>query len=286
MRPALSISCLLLIMTFGCHYPVRILSDAQIEKHYLGKAVRPEMGFFNYKQYHIHYAMAGDTSKPLLLIVHGAPGAWYSAMKLLDNPDLQKNFRMITVDRAGYGKSNYGVAVPSIQQHVDYLEALVKKYNHGEQIYIMGSSFGAPIAASFAMQNPLLVKNLYLISPVIDPKVEKFFWFSYAGRIGIISMFIPGYLNVAGDEKFAHRRQLKELLPHWNEIRAKTYVMMGKKDNLASLENLDFARRELTNAKDPEFFLFENTGHAIIYQRSDFLISLLLKKDEPVASQR
>jgi pimeloyl-ACP methyl ester carboxylesterase len=270
----------ILISFTACHYPVRILTDAQIEKHYRDRPVKPEIKYIVYKNLHIRYALVGDSTRPLLLIIHGAPGAWYSAMKLLDNADLQKNFRMIAIDRAGYGRSDYGVSEPSIQTHVEYLEKIVDEYSHNEPIYIMGSSFGAPIAASFAMQHPQRIKELYLVSPVIDPASEKFFWFSYVGRLGFISMFLPGYLNVAGDEKFAHRSQLKALKPHWGEITAKTYVFMGKKDNLASLNNLEFARKHLVNARDPEFYLFENTGHAIIYQRSDFLISLLLKNNQ------
>jgi pimeloyl-ACP methyl ester carboxylesterase len=263
----------------SCHFPVRVLTDEQIEKHYAGRPAKPELKYLRYKNYYIHHAVVGDSSKPLLLIVHGAPGAWYSSMLLLDNPDLQKNFHMVSVDRIGFGKSNYGVSEPSLQMHVKYLEKIVKKYNKGGKIYIMGSSYGAPIAASFAMQHSDLVEELYLVSPVIDPSTEKVFWFSYIGKLGLVANFLPEYLNVAGDEKFAHRRQLKRLRAHWSEITCKTYVFMGKKDWMADLANLDFARKMLVNAKAPQFYLLENTGHGIIYQHPELLVSILLKRD-------
>ena len=176
-------------------------------------------------------------------------------MILLDDPDMQKNFRMVSVDRIGFGKSNYGVSEPSIQAHVRYIEKIVGEYNKDGKIYLMGSSYGAPIAASFAMQHPDLVKELYLISPVIDPSKEKLFWFSYVGKLAMVSMMIPEYLNVAGDEKFAHRRQLRRLKSHWSEITCKTYV----------------------------FYLLPNTSHTIIYQHPDLLISFLLKRNNPLA---
>jgi len=267
----------------SCHFPVRVLSDEQIAKHYANRPAKPQLKYLNYKNFHIHHAVVGDSSKPLLLIIHGAPGAWYSSMKLLDDPDMQKNFRMVSVDRIGFGKSNYGVWEPSIQAHVRYIEKIVKEYNKDGKIYLMGSSYGAPIAASFAMQHPDLVKELYLVSPVIDPSKEKLFWFSYVGRLAMVSMMVPEYLNVAGDEKFAHRRQLRRLKSHWGEITCKTYVFMGEKDNLASLGNLDFARKKLVNAKDPEFYLLPNTSHTIIYQHPDLLISFLLKRNSPLA---
>jgi len=266
----------------SCHLPVRILTDQQIEKHYANRTTRPQLKYINYKNFHIHHAVVGDSTKPLLLIIHGSPGAWYSSMKLLDDTELQKHFRLVSVDRVGFGKSNYGVSEPSIQAHVHYIEKIVREYNKDGKIYLMGSSYGAPIAASFAMQHPDLVKELYLVSPVIDPSKEKLFWFSYVGKLAFVSMIIPEYLNVAGDEKFAHRRQLRRLKSHWNEITCKTYVFMGEKDNLASLGNLDFARKKLVNAKEPEFYLLPNTSHTIIYQRPDLLISLLLKQNNPL----
>jgi pimeloyl-ACP methyl ester carboxylesterase len=268
----------------ACHFPVHILSDEQISRHYANRSVKPELKYIRYKNMRIHYALVGDSTKPLLIIIHGSPGAWYSSMKLLDDSSLQKNFRLLSVDRMGFGKSNYGVAEPSIQEHVRYLEKIIHQYNHDGKVYLMGSSYGAPIAASFAMQHPELVQELYLVSPVIDPAKEKMFWFSYAGKLALVSMLIPEYLNVAGDEKFAHRRQLRKLKSHWDEITCKTYVLMGEKDRLASLGNLEFAKKKLINAKDPEFYLLPNTSHAIIYQRTNLLISLLLKQNSPLAS--
>jgi len=120
---------------------------------------------------------------------------------------------------------------------------------------------------------------------VIDPATEKIFWFSYLGKLAMVSMMIPEYLNVATDEKFAHRSQLRKLKSHWDAITCKTYVIMGEKDDLASLNNLGFARKKLVNAKDPEFILLKNTGHTIVYDRPELLISLLLKQNGPLVIQ-
>ena len=68
----------LFVILSACHYPVRILSDSQIDKHYKDKAARPELKYMDYKNLHIHYAVLGDSTKPLLLIIHGAPGAWWT----------------------------------------------------------------------------------------------------------------------------------------------------------------------------------------------------------------
>src|SRR5438045_1423598 len=87
----------LIIVLGSCHFPVRVLSDAEIAKHYKDQPIKPKLKYLTYKSYHIHHAVVGDSSKPLLLFIHGAPGAWYSPMKLLDDPQLQKNFRMVSL---------------------------------------------------------------------------------------------------------------------------------------------------------------------------------------------
>ena len=255
------------------------MSDKQIDDHYKNRQTKPKLKYLNYKSYHIYHAVVGDSTKPLLLYIHGAPGAWYSSMRLLDDTVLQQNFRMIAVDRAGFGKSNKGLSVTSIDQHVRYLEQLVREYNQpGKKIYMLGSSYGAPIAAAFAMHNPQLMEELYLISPILDPATEKIFWFSYLAKIAFVNMWLSTPWQVATDEKFAHRRELRKLKPYWKQITNKTYVIMGQKDWIADKSNLSFARHMLENADHPEFYLLPNVGHGIIWQRTDLLKNLLLKK--------
>ena len=278
-RP-LFLALLIAFATASCKLPAYVLSDKQIDDHYKNRKIKPKLKYINYKSYHIYHAIVGDSTKPILLYIHGAPGAWYSSMRILDDTVLQKNFRMIAVDRAGFGKSNYGLAVTSIEQHVGYLEKLVNEYNiPGHKIYVMGSSYGAPIAAAFAMDNPELVQELYLISPVLDPSTEKIFWFSYMAKLSMVNMWLPPSWNVATDEKFAHRRELRKLKPLWKQIINKTYVLMGQKDWIADRSNLIFAKRMLVNADHPEFYLLPNVGHGIIFQRADVVKCLLLKKE-------
>jgi pimeloyl-ACP methyl ester carboxylesterase len=254
------------------------MSDKQIDDHYKNRQTKPKLKYLSYKSYHIYYAVVGDSTKPLMIYIHGAPGAWYSSMRLLDDTVLQRNFRMIAVDRAGFGKSNSGLSVTSIDQHVRYLEQLVSEYNQpGKKIYLLGSSYGAPIAAAFAMHNPQLMEELYLISPILDPSTEKIFWFSYLAKIAFINMWLSTPWQVATDEKFAHRRELRKLKPYWKQITNKTYVIMGQKDWIADKSNLSFARLMLENADQPEFYLLPNVGHGIIWQRTDLLKNLLLK---------
>ncbi len=276
----ISVSCISIILLFTAASSCRItaaISDKQINKHFKNRAAKPVRKYLSYKDYYIHHVILGDSAKPLLLFIHGAPGAWYSYLSLLDDPQLQANYHMVAVDRIGFDKSNSGLAVTSIDEHVNYLKKIADEYNtSGNKIYILGASYGAPIAAAFAMKNPDLVQELFLLSPVIDPAKEKIFWFSYMCKLSCVNMWLEQSLNVATEEKFDHRSELRRLKPFWKNITCKTYVVMGKKDWIADPENFDFAQRMLVNTNGAEFYMLEDAGHAVMYHRPDLIKNLLL----------
>lgn len=223
--------------------------------------------------------MLGDTAKPLLLFIQGAPGAWYSYLSFLNDPELQAEYHMISVDRIGFDKSNSGIAVTPVDEHMNYLQKIVGEYNStGKRISVLGTSYGAPIAAAFAMNNPDLVKELFLISPIIDPSKERTFWFSYLCKFSFINMWLERSLNVATEEKFDHRSELRKLRPFWKNITSKTYVVVGKNDWIADTRNFDFALKMLTNPDGAEFYMIGDAGHAILNQKPDLIKNLLLHR--------
>jgi len=153
----------------------------------------------------------------------------------------------------------------------------VEEYNiTGQKVFVMGSSYGGPIAASFAAHNPGLVQELFLLSPVIDPSSEKMFWFSYMAKLSFINLWLHQSLNVATEEKFTHRKELRRLKPLLKNITCKTTVVMGKNDWIASLKNLDYLQKMLVNANGADFYMLENTGHVIIYHKPELVKQLLL----------
>src|SRR5262249_16106227 len=151
-----------------------------------------------------HYAvMCQNDSLPLLIFIHGAPGAWYGYMNLMDDTLLQKKFKMISVDRPGYGKSGYGHEQLSVQMQALAVKQIIDKENTlGKKVHLMGPSYGAPIAALLAINYPQITERLFMVSPVIDPDHEKFYWFSSIGTWKPVQWMLPEILNVATREKY------------------------------------------------------------------------------------
>src|SRR5688572_29677493 len=60
---------------------------------------------------HIHYAISGSDSLPTLVFLHGSPGSWMNYMKFMGDSALQRKFRIVSIDRPGFGYSDFGKAL-------------------------------------------------------------------------------------------------------------------------------------------------------------------------------
>lgn len=256
-----------------------IYTDQELQEHYENKTVRPvykESDFLDRKQ---HYAVLSKSDTlPLLVMVHGAPGAWYGYLNLTDDSLLQEHFKIVAVDRLGYGKSGYGKEELSVQMQALAIKSIIEKENtHNKKVYLLGRSYGAPITAWLAINYPQKFEKLVMVSPVIDPEKEKFYWFSDIGNSPLVQWALPDLLNVATKEKFTHQKEMELMLPKWKNLCTPTYVLVGEDDAVADTANYSFAKKHITNC--PAVFIkLKNTGHQITRQHPEVVRELLLQE--------
>lgn len=260
-------------------------SDAELAEHYNSLGLKPAYKSVATGSRRIHYAvMEKSDTLPLLIFVHGAPGAWYGYQNLMDDTTLQSKYKMISVDRLGYGKSGYGQPELSTETQARSIDAIIKAENKShKKIILMGRSYGAPITALLAIERPELVEKLFLISPVIDPEKEKFYWFSNAGTWKPVQLMLPQLLNVATAEKFAHAGEMRKMLPKWEKLCVPTTVITGDADKIADTANFTFARKHLVHC-DTTLLRLPNTGHQVTYEQPELVKSLLLQEEKKKSS--
>lgn len=274
----------LIVITFlllsGCYMLNRyIYTDKELDEHFKNKSLKPIYKDTRFLNHHLHYAvMSKNDSLPLLLLIHGAPGAWYGYMNLMEDSLLLSHFKIISVDRLGYGKSDYGKEVLSVQMQALAIKQVMEEENHShQQVYLLGRSYGAPIAAWLAINYPQEIKKLLMVSPVIDPDKEKFFWFSKIGRWPLVKWFLPKLLNVATDEKFSHADQMRLMLPKWKRLYTPTDVLVGENDQIADTANYSFAKKNISNS-NATFILVKHSGHLVTREHPKLIEDLLLDK--------
>ena len=255
-----------------------IISAKQVRKHYASKDIKPEIKIIKNDTLSLCIASVGADTLPMLLLIHGAPGSLWGYMNLMDDVDLQKHFHIVSVDRVGYGKSKLKKRrfVTSIATQAQALLPVFELNHSDQKVIVLGRSYGAPIAAKMVSLVPDKVKELIMVSPVIDPEKEKFYWFSKWGRNSLIQFFLPGEFNTATAEKYTHADELKKLLPVWQNLEIPTTVIQGGNDWIADPGNIDFAKKHIKSKRAQYIFLY-NAGHMITYTHAEMIKEMLLR---------
>jgi pimeloyl-ACP methyl ester carboxylesterase len=69
----------------------------------------------------LHFAWSGKRGSRPLVFVHGSPGSWEGWAHYLVDPDLQKKYHVIAVDRPGYGGTGAGRSEGSLAKQAAIL---------------------------------------------------------------------------------------------------------------------------------------------------------------------
>lgn len=247
-----------------------------VRKHY-AKRSKPTLQCIKNDTLCLQVASTGADTLPLLLLIHGAPGAWWGYMNMLDDTVLQKNFHIVSVDRLGYGNSwlKRRRPISSIETQAKCLLSVLGLNQSKEQAIILGRSYGAPIAATMASLVPEKVKQLIMISPVIDPEKEKFYWFSKYGRSRFIQLFLPREFNTATAEKYMHSDELRKMLPVWEKLTMPVVVIQGGNDWIGDPLNIEFAKKNIPSLKS-QYITIPNAGHMLTFSHLSMIKQLIL----------
>lgn len=273
---------LFLLITVSCTgcFSRFVMTEKELKAYYKNKPSKPTFFTIENDSVRLFCATAGADTLPPLLLIHGAPGAWYGSRNFLEDSILQQHFHIIAVDRPGYNKSRYNNkrrAVTAITTQAIAIHEALRLNRSFKTGVVLGSSYGAPIAAKVAVLYPRAFHHLVMLAPAIDPEKEKFWWFNSYIHHGPLRWFLPRFINHATDEKFAHIKELTLLLPDWQLIAIPVTVVQGDADHIVDPSNLDFAKKQLQH-KQAEFIVLPGAGHLIRWHHADVVRSILLKQ--------
>jgi len=210
----------------------------------------------------MRYISIGTNNKPVLFFIHGAPSSSHSWLPYLKDKSLLKKFKLIVPDRLGYGYSEFGKSVTSIDSQAKSFKFLIDKYSITSQpIYIIASSFGGPIAIKMCTQFENSINGLLLISASIKSKAEKTYWFSYILKSKILNWLVPRAFKVANDEKLSHPDELKKLSHELSKLKTSTIIMHGQKDKLVYFENMKYFYDNTTSIRSIKRDTIADKGH-------------------------
>ncbi|MCH5599985.1 alpha/beta fold hydrolase [Niabella ginsengisoli] len=159
-----------LIMSQSC-MKFRI-SDSEAKQLFADSGVTITIADFKVNNFTLHYAKTGSDTLPTLLFLHGSPGAWNAFERYMRDKELLSKYRMISIDRPGFGYSQFGEAV-NLEAQAAMLTPLIQSFQNEQPMYGIGHSLGGPLVAKLEMNTPGLFSGIVLLAASVDPAEEK-----------------------------------------------------------------------------------------------------------------
>ena len=120
-------------------------------------------GFANSNGVKIHYAALGDSTKPLIVMIHGFPDFWYTWRDQMDA--LSASYYAVAIDQRGYNLSDKPTGVENYDMSLLVADVVaVIKHLGRERAVIVGHDWGGAVAWAVAMYQPQAVDRLIILN--------------------------------------------------------------------------------------------------------------------------
>ncbi len=218
----------------------------------------------------IHYIETGNARGHNLVFVHGSPGSWDAWKNYLIDSTLLKEYRIIAVDRPGFGYSDFRKSQDLTTQAQILNDFLTVKTN-GQPITLIGHSYGGPLIVKMALDQPELHQNLLILAGALDPKAEKpekwrkpLRWFPF-------KYLVPGALRPSNDELWWLKKELWDMQPELPYLTQNVHIIHGKLDKLVPYSNVGYMQESFTNVESLTVVTLEEENHFIVWTREDLV---------------
>ncbi|MBF4984392.1 alpha/beta hydrolase, partial [Nonlabens mediterrranea] len=210
-----------------------------------------------------------------LVFLHGSPSSLTAWQAYLQDSLLNSKADLHAVDRPGYGYSNFGNELTSIDTQTKVISKVINDLQLNNVIAV-GTSYGGPVAARLPIENKQ-VKAVIMVSPAIDPDNEKRVWQSEFTQWWITRWLVPTGYRVAGDEKTVHAQELAAIEKDWSQINVPVLHIHGDKDELVPYINVNYSQAVFSNIN---VVTITGLGHEIAWARPELVIPYLLEMVE------
>lgn len=223
-------------------------------------------------------AMRTQDTLPLVIMVHGSPGASDAYLTYLADTLLSARCQMVAPDRPGFGyTSGFGKPEPSQAAQAAALKAVADRLAPGKKVLLVGHSLGGPVIARFAMDYPETTAGLVIVAGSIDPTQEEHPWWQTVVDAPPVRWLTPKPLWTSNAEIIPLEKELEQMLPLWDRIICPVRVIHASNDQLVPVANAEFARRMLKNCPDLAIEILPAGDHFILWSRQDVVRKAILE---------
>ena len=252
------------------------MSDSEAKENFSKNNVALTTESIQIDGFGMHYAKTGSDTLPTLFFVHGSPGGWTAFESYMRDKDLLSKYRMISVDRPGFGYSQFGDA-KNLDEQSKLISPIAKLFQNGKPMYAVGHSLGGPMIVKLQMDNENLFTGLILLAASNDPNEEKPERWRYVLKATPLNFFLPGAFRPSNKELVYLKTDLKYLDKEWERITCPVWIIHGDKDTFVPVANVEYTKKKLTKAKSIEVKILPGARHFIPWEQYGDIKDVLMK---------
>lgn len=258
---------------YALYQSYRSLSDTQLQKKRSSVHDRVVSNTIDIDGRSLHYLDIWDVEKPVMVLIHGAPGSISDRSRVMGNQEIYDIYRIIAVDRLWYGRSGIGSPVTSIQTQSESIFALLDMLDI-QKAAVLWHSYGGPIVAKMLMEWWDRLVWWLIFAGAVDPEHEKVFPISYYIDWLPMKLLMWPMLWSANREKLTHVSEL-EKLDNWGQIDLPVRVVHGTADSLVPYINALYMQEKVSE----EYFslrTLEWADHPIHFSMPEMIVEEMM----------
>lgn len=225
---------------------------------------------------HLRYAVTGGDSLPTLVFVHGSPGSWMHYNHYLRDADLRRKFRLVAIDRPGFGYSSFGKAM-HLQEQCNIISPIMQGLRNAHPMFLVGHSMGGPVAVKLAADNPTLFKTVVIVAGAIDINQEAKETWRRIMNVRPLYWTLPGAFGPSNTELLYLKDDLVPLQQDFKKITCNVLFVHGDKDTWVPIQNIAYGKKMMVNAASVSADTLHGADHQIPWKRREDLKAILLK---------
>ena len=259
-------------------------ADGKAKETFAGKGLQLVTATIKVDDYPIHFVYTGSDSLPTIFFIHGSPGSWTAFEDYLADSELLKKFRMVSIDRPGFGYSNFGQP-RHLGRQSELISPVFDFLRNGKPFFLAGHSLGGPMVVKLAADNPGIFSALVIISGSVDPSEEKPEKWRPVIFNTPLNYFVPGAMRPSNIELWYLKKDLVALKDDFKKINCPVYFIHGLKDEWVPSGNVEYAKKLLVNAPVIKELMITGASHFIPWSKFKEIKAVLMALNDNAFSR-
>jgi len=226
----------------------------------------------------LHAITTGNKNGDLIIFIHGSPGSWTDFVSMADSFSLENENQLLFVDRPGFGESDLEHTGSLIEQ-ADYVYKLVQQLeiNSDRRIFVVGHSYGGPVACMLAIEHPEVIDGLAMVAPCIAWPYQVPKWYNSLASFLPVNLLLGDWLKNSNREMVRlYESELVNIEKRFNELSMPIVYVQGEKDILVDALSAPYFKDKCPDC-DLKFIMDSEMNHFVPWSNPELIFDALNK---------